>query len=265
MAQRGRPGRSASRGQQPVEYLAGRNSVREALFARRRAIQRVIVAHGTEASGTLGDILALAEEGDITVEYDDRNRLDQLSEGVYHQGVVAETSSYPYVELDDCLARASELNEMPFLLALDSVQDPQNVGSLLRTAEAVGVHGVIIPGRRSASITPAVSRASVGAVEHLLIANVTNLTRTLNALKAQNLWVVGVEGLAEAQEYDTVDLAMPLVLVLGSEGQGMGRLVSETCDILVRLPMRGQVTSLNVSVAGSIVLYRALEMRQAHK
>jgi 23S rRNA (guanosine2251-2'-O)-methyltransferase len=142
-------------------------------------------------------------------------------------------------------------------LALDSLQDPQNVGSLLRTAEAVGVHGVIVPERRAVGVTPAVSRASAGAVEHLLVAQVTNLARVLEELKGRGVWVVGVEDVPAAQDYRDVDLDMPLVLVVGGEGPGMRRLVMGTCDLLLRIPMRGHVGSLNVSVAGSIVLYQA--------
>ena len=190
-----------------------------------------------------------------------RAELNRLGGPLTHQGVAAQVSAYPYADLDDALGRAEERGEAPFLLALDSVQDPQNVGSLLRTAEAVGVHGVIVPERRAAGVTPAVSRASAGAVEHLLVAQVTNLVRALEELKGRGVWVVGVEDVPTAEDYRRVDLNMPLVLVVGGEGPGMRRLVLETCDLVVRIPMRGRVGSLNVSVAGSIVLYQAWNVR----
>jgi len=168
-----------------------------------------------------------------------------------------------YVEIDDILAPAREGGEMPFVLALDSLQDPQNVGSLMRTAEAVGVHGVILPDRRAVGVTPAVSRASAGAVEHLQVAMVKNLVRALDELKERGLWIAGGEDHPEAVDYTGVDLNRPLALVLGSEGRGMRRLVAERCDFLLRIPMRGRVGSLNVSVAGGILLYRAWHARQS--
>ena len=244
-----------------VEALAGRNSVREALAAGRRTVHRVVMGEGVRQTGIIFDILRLCREMNVTVVRAERKVLDSLSASLVHQSVVAQVSSYPYVELPTLMAVSRRRDEAPFLVALDSLQDPQNVGSLLRTAEAVGVHGVIIPTRRSVGITPAVSRASAGAVEHLCIARVTNLARALDELKAQGVWVVGVEDLPEAQDYREVSLDMPLVLVVGSEGRGMRRLTAETCDLLVRIPMRGRIGSLNVSVAGSIVLYAAWSAR----
>ena len=232
-----------------------------ALRAGRRRVYRLAVAEGAKEAGALAEIVALAEARGIEVRHVPRADLDGVTDALVHQGVVAYAAPYPYADLDEILARAEERGEPPFLLALDSVQDPQNVGSLLRTAEAVGMHGALVPERRAAGITPAVSRASAGAVEHLPVAEVTNLVRALEGLKERGVWVVGIEGVAEAQDYGAVDLSMPLVLVVGGEGPGMRRLVRETCDLLVRLPMRGEVTSLNVSVAGSVVLYRAWEAR----
>jgi 23S rRNA (guanosine2251-2'-O)-methyltransferase len=182
---------------------------------------------------------------------------------VNHQGVIARVSSYPYLSLDELLDLSKQRRERPFFLILDSLKDPQNLGSLSRTAEAVGVHGIIIPKRRSVSVTEAVSRASVGAIEYLHVAQVTNLARTLDRLKEERVWVAGVEDHPDAQDYREADLDMSLALVLGSEGQGMRRLTAEKCDFLFRIPMVGQINSLNVSVAGSIMLYRAWEARQA--
>jgi 23S rRNA (guanosine2251-2'-O)-methyltransferase len=199
----------------------------------------------------------------VQIERLDRRQLDQKLHNINHQGVALEANDYPYSDIEDMLALARQRNQMPLLLMLDHLQDPQNLGTLLRTAEIVGVHGVIIPGRRAAEITPAVVNASSGAVEHLLISVVTNLSQSIERLQKQGVWVVGVEDDAKSQYYDQTDLNMPLALVLGSEGSGMARLTRERCDFLVKLPMEGQIHSLNVAVAGSVVLYQALRDRRA--
>ncbi len=211
----------------------------------------------------LEEIVALAAERQVPVLRAPREDLDALAEALHHQGVVAHAAPYPYAELDEILALAEERGEQPFVLVLDSLEDPQNVGALIRTAEAVGVHGVLVPRHRAAGVTPAVSRASAGAVEHLRVAEVTNVTRTLEQLKERGVWVVGVEADPAARDYRAPDLNMPLALVVGSEGYGMHRLVREACDLLVRLPMKGHIGSLNVTAAGSVVLYRALDAREA--
>ena len=244
-----------------TELLVGRNSVREALLACRRRIERVLLAEGVREKALIEDILRLCRQAEISVIRLRRDELDRLGGGLEHQGVAAQVSSYPYADVVGILALARQRQESPFLLALDSLQDPQNVGSLLRTAEAVGVHGIILPIHRAVGITPAVSRASAGAVEHLPVAQVTNLANTLEALKAEGIWVVGLESDPSLQDYRLVELNMPLVVVLGSEGYGMRRLVAEKCDLLLRLPMRGRIGSLNVSVAGSILLYQAWNAR----
>jgi 23S rRNA (guanosine2251-2'-O)-methyltransferase len=192
-----------------------------------------------------------------------RDELDRLR--VNHQGVAADVGDYPYVEWRRILARAETRHEPPLVLLLDLLQDPQNVGTLLRTAEAVGVHGVILQKRRAVGITPAVVSASSGAVEHLLVAQVTNLVRTMKALQEAGLWLVGLEDLPEAGRYDQADLDMPLGLVVGGEGGGMRRLVRETCDLVLRLPMRGRVNSLNAAVAGSIALYQCWQQRRVRE
>ncbi len=242
------------------ETLYGRHAVLEALRAGRRRARRVFLAAGARERGTVVEIIDLARQRGIPVQRVRRSELDRL--GVTdHQGVALEASLYPYVTLVDVLAAAESRGEPPFLLLLDHVQDPQNVGTLLRTAEAVGVHGVIIPERRAAGITPAVSNASAGAVEHLLVALETSLAQTIAELKQTGVWIVGLERTAGAVPYDEADLTGPLALVVGSEGKGLSRLVREHCDWLVMLPMRGQVTSLNAAVAGSIVLYAAWRAR----
>jgi len=244
------------------ELLYGRNAVRECLRAGRRKVYKVLLAEGVRESGVVAEILDAARAHGVALQWVERQRLDSLGE-TNHQGVVAEVEEYPYSDLEPMLKMAKDQGELPLLLLLDCLQDPQNFGALLRTAEAVGVHGVIIPKRRAVAVTPAVVNASAGAVEHLLVARVANLVQVMERLKAANIWVVGLEDVPEAQLYHQVDLNMPLALVVGSEGEGMRRLVRERCDFLIRLPMRGRIGSLNASVAGSIALYEIWRQRQS--
>ncbi len=245
-----------------MENLAGRNPVYEALCAGRRAVEEVVLAEGIAQKDIIDDILQTCDQRGIPISWVDRKQVDRMAGDVNHQGVAARVSPYPYLSLDQLLHMSRQREEQPFFLALDSLKDPQNLGALARTAEAVGVQGIIIPKRRSASVTEAVSRASVGAIEYLHVAQVTNLARTLDILKEERIWVVGVEDHPDAQDYREADLDMPLALVLGSEGKGMRRLTVEKCDFLYRIPMVGHINSLNVSVAGSVMLYRAWEARQ---
>ena len=242
------------------EILYGRNAVREALRARRRKIYKLVLAQGMKETGIVADIATLANKSGVAIQRVERRQLDKIGD-FNHQGVAAEAAPYPYIELEEILAQAEQRQEMPLLLMLDCLQDPQNFGALLRTAEIVGVHGVVIPKRRAVGITPAVVNSSAGATEHLLVARVTNLVRTMKELKARELWIVGLEDVPQAQLCHQSDLTMPLALVVGSEGRGMGRLVRETCDILIRLPMRGKISSLNVAVAGSVALYEVWQQR----
>ena len=226
-------------------------------MAAGRGINRLLVAGGAHGLDTL---LELAQRRRIRVEMFDRRELDRRA-GDHHQGVVAEADPFAYSHLDDLLARAEDRAEPPLLLALDSLQDPQNFGTLLRTAQLGGAHGVLIPEHRAVGVTPAVSNASAGAVEHLLVAQVTNLARSLGELKSRGVWVYGLAADAE-QSYWETDLSGPMALVVGSEGTGLGRLVRESCDALVKIPMApGAVQSLNASVAGSLVLYEVLRQR----
>jgi 23S rRNA (guanosine2251-2'-O)-methyltransferase len=241
------------------DYVWGRNPILETLRSTRR-VYRLLLAEGGRDAG-LANILNEAERRHVSIEYVPRRRLDEVTHGAVHQGCVALVAPREYASIEDILALAGQRGEAPLLLILDAIQDIQNLGSLLRTAEAVGAHGVIIPEHRAAGLTPAVDKSSAGAVEHLLVAQVTNLTRTVEMLKKQGIWVVGLAGEA-TQDYDRVDLDRPLALVVGSEGKGIGRLLREHCDFLVRLPMRGKVNSLNAAVAGSIVLYEAWRQRE---
>ena len=243
-----------------IEILYGRNAVHESLRAGRRKPYKLMLAEGVRRTDVVGQILFLAERAGVPLVRTERRNLDRLGD-VNHQGVALETSEYPYSVIDDVLAAAQSSDRVPLFLLLDLLKDPQNVGSLLRTAEAVGVHGVVIQRRRAVGITPAVIHASAGAVEHLQVAQVTNLVDAIGRLKARDVWVAGLEAVRGAQPYDQADLGVPLALVVGSEGEGLRRLVRERCDFLLYLPMRGHVTSLNAAVAGSIVLYEAQRRR----
>ncbi len=240
------------------EWITGRNPIYETLLARRRQPFRLRVAEGAEIKGRLAEILKLCESKRLPVERIPRSHLDRLSES--HQGVALEVSAYPYAALQDILSEASNRQEQLFVLALDALQNPQNLGVLLRTAEAVGVHGVIIPLAHTAEITPAVVQASSGASEHLRIAP-ANLAQSLATLKEAGAWIIGLEGSPEAIPVEQARLDGPLVVVVGSEGEGLRALVRKSCDLLVRLPMRGRVESLNAAVAGSVILYLALRAR----
>ena len=245
------------------ETLYGRNPVHECLRVGRRQVFGLTLARGAMEKGTLADILALSRRRRVPMQRVERRQLDRLTKGLNHQGVVAEVSGYPYASLDDILGLAAQRGEPPWLLVLDCLQDPQNLGTLLRTAEVVGVHGVVIPKRRAVGITPAVLSASSGASEHVLVAQVTNLVRTMERLKERDLWIAGLEDVPDAQVLWRANLDGALALVVGNEGQGMRRLVRETCDFVVRLPMRGQINSLNAAVAGSVALYEVARQRWA--
>lgn len=240
-----------------AEMIYGRNPILEALRANQ-SVDKILLAEGTKARGVLAEIIALARTKEVPLQWVERRELDKVSP--HHQGVVAQVGEYQYASMEDILALAQERGEKPLVLILDCLQDVHNLGSLLRTAEAVGAHGVVIPQRRAVGVTAAVRKASAGAVEHLLVARVTNLARTIEGLKEVGLWVIGLDA-AGSQTYDQMDLDLPLALVVGSEGRGLGRLVREKCDLLVKLPMRGRVSSLNAAVAGSIVLYEAWRQR----
>jgi 23S rRNA (guanosine2251-2'-O)-methyltransferase len=244
------------------ETIYGRNAVCECLRAGRRRVYKLFLAQGVKETGLVAEIVALAHRTKVAIERVKRAALDRIGT-VNHQGVAAEVSAYPYTALGEILAQAEGRDELPFLLLLDCLEDPQNLGTLLRTAEVVGMHGVIIPKRRAVGITPAVANVSAGATEHLRVTRVTNLTRAIGELKEGGVWVVGLEDLPQARLYSQFDLSGPLALVVGSEGRGMRRLVLESCDVVLRLPMRGHIGSLNAAVAGSIAMYEAWRQRES--
>lgn len=240
------------------EWVGGRNPVHELLRAGRRHAFQLVVAQGVQEKGRLRDILRLCDARKIPVERAPRSTLDSRMPS--HQGVVLEVNQYPYVTLSDILELPAKKDEPALLLILDTLQDPQNLATLLRTAEVVGVHGVLLPLRRTAIVTPAVVNASSGASEHLLIAQ-TNIAQAIATLKEADIWVIGLDGSREARPPAQINLDGPLALVVGSEGQGMRPLVRASCDLLLRLPMRGQVDSLNAAIAGSVALYLAWQAR----
>ncbi len=237
------------------EFIYGRNAVYETLRAKRREIFRLEIAEGVKETGRISEILELAALRKLGANLVPRTKLEKLKAN--HQGIALEVGGYPYSDLIEILERARQKEEAPFILILDSLQDPQNFGVLLRTAEIVGVHGVVIPLARTVAVTPSVVNASSGASEHLLIAQ-SNLSQAIDALKESEVWVVGLDQNGEpVQEKMNRHLKGALALVVGSEGEGLHDLTRKKCDILLRLPMRGQIDSLNASVAGSIVLYQA--------
>jgi len=237
------------------ELIYSRNAVYETLRANRRDVFRIEIADSAQEKGRLDEILQLAKTRKIPVEKLPRTRLDKVNQN--HQGVVAEVSGYAYADLLEILEQAKKKDEPPFILILDSLQDPQNFGTLLRTAEAIGVHGIVIPLAHKVEVTPAVVNASSGASENMLISQ-ANLAQTIEALKGENVWVVGLDQNGETIGEETLrHFQGAVAVVVGSEGEGLRQLTRTKCDILLKLPMRGQIESLNAAVAGSVALYLA--------
>ncbi len=240
------------------DFVYGRNSVLESLKSDRPA-NKLLVARGA-GTGSVKEIVALARDKKLPVQEVDRKTLDAATENANHQGVLLYLAAKAYVEIEEILALAAEKGEPPFILVLDEVGDPHNLGALLRTADGAGVHGVVIPRRRAVGLTGAVAKAAAGAVEYVPVARVPNLSQALDGLKKAGCWVVGADMNGVDYPYN-VDLRGPLALVIGGEHKGLGRLVREHCDLVVRLPMLGRGGSLNAGVAGSILMYEALRQR----
>jgi 23S rRNA (guanosine2251-2'-O)-methyltransferase len=237
------------------EFIYSRNAVYETLRAKRRDVFKIELAEGVQVKSRLTEILALASQRKIPIVKTPRARLDKVHE--HNQGIIAEVSGYPYADLLDILEIARQKNEPPFILLLDSLNDPQNFGTLIRTAEAIGVHGVVIPLAHTVEVTPSVVNASSGASEHMLITR-ANLAQAIDVLKSENVWVVGLDQNGETIGAKTQrHLTGATGLVVGSEGEGIRQLTRAKCDIILQLPMRGQVESLNAAVAGSVALYLA--------
>ncbi len=246
----------------PDDVLVGRNAVTEALKSGR-GINKLWIASG-DREGSVSEIAALAKERGIVVQYVERAKIESLAGGHRHQGVLAYVAPVPYAELDDILKAAEEKGEAPFLVLLDELEDPHNLGALLRTADATGVHGILIPKRRSVSLNVTVAKTSAGAVEYVPVARIGNIAQTLKKLKEKGFWVAGADMDGEKAYYEA-DLTGPLVLVVGSEGRGMSRLTKEACDFIVSMPMVGRINSLNASVAGSILMYESMRQRLQKK
>lgn len=237
--------------------IAGRNSVAEALRANR-SVSKIFVQDGIKG-GSIGELISSAKQKNIMIEYVKSEKLDKLAAGIRHQGIVAMVAPIAFQTLDDVFAKAAEKNEDPFILLLDELQDPQNVGALIRTADAAGVHGVLMPKRRSCPLNAVVAKISAGAVEYVPVVQIGNIAQTIEELQARGCWVVGAD--MDGEIYFDVNFSGPLVLVIGAEGKGLGRLVKQKCDMIASIPMGGGVSSLNASAAGAVLMYEAVRQR----
>lgn len=243
------------------EWIAGKHSVIEALKSGR-TINKIWLAEQAQKH-LVQPIIAEAKKAGVIVQQADKRKLDQMVPGIQHQGVVAQAAPYAYAEVEDLLAAAAAKEQAPFLILLDEIEDPHNLGSILRTADCTGAHGVIVPKRRSASITATVSKTSAGAVEYVPVARVSNLGQTIDRLKEAGIWVVGTDVEAKEPVFGNNVFTGPVAVVIGNENKGMGRLIREKCDVLVKLPMEGRINSLNASVAAGVVMYEVLRGRLA--
>jgi 23S rRNA (guanosine2251-2'-O)-methyltransferase len=239
------------------DYIIGKNPVMEALRSERD-INKILIAESSQR-GQMQPLIQLAKEANVIVQFVPKKKIDQISDE-NHQGVLAYVAAYQYAEMDDLFAAAEKKNEPPFFLLLDEIEDPHNLGSIMRTADAVGAHGIIIPKRRAVGLTATVAKSSTGAIEHIPVVRVTNMARTIDELKERGIWIAGTDA-SGRQDYRQFDGTLPLGLVIGSEGKGMGRLVRDKCDFLINLPMAGKVTSLNASVAAAILMYEVYRRR----
>ncbi len=240
------------------EFIVGKNPIIEALKSGR-PINKIWIAEGSQ-KGQMAKVIQLAKENGVLIQNAPKKKLDQLVDSSNHQGVIASVAAYEYASMDDLFMAAQTKGEDPFFLLLDEIEDPHNLGSILRTADAIGVHGVIIPKRRAVGLTQAVAKASTGAIEHVPVVRVTNIARTMDELKERGLWFVGTDAKG-TDDYREATFTMPIGLVIGSEGKGISRLIKEKCDFLIRIPMVGHVTSLNASVAASLLMYEVFRKR----
>ncbi|WP_190323503.1 23S rRNA (guanosine(2251)-2'-O)-methyltransferase RlmB [Rummeliibacillus sp. TYF-LIM-RU47] len=243
--------------EQTKEMIAGKNPVLEALRSTRD-INKIWIAEGVKKSG-INELISMAKERGIIVQFVPKKKIDQLS-SENHQGIVASVAAYNYAELDDLFQLAKERQEDPFFIILDELEDPHNLGSIMRTADAIGAHGIIIPKRRSVSLTAVVAKASTGAIEYIPTVRVSNLAQTVEELKERGVWIAGTDAKGSV-DYRKMDATLPLAVIIGSEGKGMSRILKEKCDFLYNLPMVGHVTSLNASVAASLLMYEVYRKR----
>ena len=240
------------------DLIEGRNSVIE-LLKSGKDINKLYIQKG-ERHGSITEILKLAKQNKVIIQEVDKIKLDKMSETHNHQGVIAVVPPFNYCEVEDILDLAKQRNEDAFVLILDGIEDPHNLGSIIRTAETAGVHGIIIPKRRSVTVNSTVSKVSAGAVEHMKIARVNNINETIRKLKEHGLWIIGTDMNTNTYYYNQ-DLKGDIAIVIGSEGFGISRLVKENCDMLVKIPMKGKITSLNASVSAGIIIYEAVKQR----
>lgn len=245
-------------GEEREDIVIGRNAVIEALKGDR-TIETLYISNN-KLEGSINTIVSLAKEKRVLIKEVDRRKLDAMCNGEVHQGVIAKITPYKYSEVSDILAFAEKRGESPFIVILDEVEDPHNLGSIVRTAELFGVHGIIIPKRRSASVSATVYKSSVGAIEHVKIAKVTNLNATIEDLKQKGIWIYGADIRAEEYSYQ-VDFSGPCAVIIGNEGRGISKLTVQKCDKLIKIPMVGKINSLNASVAGGIIMYEVLKGR----
>ena len=241
------------------DQVEGRNSVLE-LLESGRDINKIYVQAG-EKHGSIYKIIAMAKERKVLISEIDKNKMKQMAQTENYQGVIAIVPPFEYAEVEDILQEAKNKNEDPFIIILDGIEDVHNLGSIIRTAETAGAHGIIIPKRRAAAVNATVNKVSAGAVEHVKIARVNNLNETIRDLKEQGLWICGTD-MDTNTYYDEQDLTGPIAIVIGSEGFAMSRLVKENCDFLVKIPMKGKITSLNASVSAGIVIYETVKQRR---
>ena len=241
------------------DQIEGRNSVLE-LLDSGKDINKIYVQIG-EKHGSINKIIAKAKEKRIVIVQTEKSKLDKMSQTKNHQGVIATVPPFEYSSVDDILEEARERNEKPFILILDGIEDPHNLGSIIRTAETAGVHGIIIPKRRAASVNSTVNKTSAGAVQYMKIARVNNINETIKYLKENDVWICGTDMNTNVYYYEE-DYKIPIAIVIGSEGFGMSRLVKENCDFLVKIPMKGKITSLNASVSSGIIMYEVVKQRE---
>ena len=242
--------RRAQIGADGLEVVAGRNPVVEVLSGERE-VERVFIADGSE--GSVSKIVALAREKGVIVDFVPKEKIDAMAPGVKHQGVVAKVSEYKYADMEEVFARAEASGEDPFIIILDEISDPHNLGAIIRTAECAGAHGVVIPKRRAASLTQTVALSAAGAIENMPVVQVTNLARTIEDLKEKGVWVGAAD--MDGETYYEANLTGPIAIVIGNEGKGVGRLVKEKCDFVLSIPMYGKINSLNASNAAAVLLY----------
>lgn len=240
------------------DKVEGRNAVIE-LLNSNRDVNKIYIQNG-EKHGSINKIISMAKEKKIIINKVDKIKMDNISETKKHQGVIAIVAPYNYSTIDDIINYAKNKNEEPFILILDGIEDVHNLGSIIRTAETAGVHGIIIPKRRAASVNATVAKTSAGAIEYMKIARVNNLNDTIKKLKEEGLWIIGTEMNAKTKYYNQ-DLKGPIAIVIGNEGTGISSLVKKNCDILINIPMKGKINSLNASVSTGIILYEALKQR----